>query len=146
MALVDTHRSPIATPAPTPALPAATGQPLINVNQLRTAFSNPKADITCFYGFSTFDKVSAKFLLERIRIAHTIYGWTDITTAGNFRLVLRGKAILWLNYSRDTLEIDIFTWTNIEPEFIKHFNVKTSTVDNVWDFSKLKHEDQETPA
>ena len=27
-----------------------------------------------------------------------------------------------------------------------HFNVRTSTVDNVWNFSKLKHEDKDTPA
>ena len=43
------------------------------------------------------------------------------------------------------MDVDISTWTNIEPEFIRHFNVKTSTVDNVWDLSKLKHEEKENP-
>ena len=43
MALLDAHSNPIATPNPGPA-PAAAAQ-LINVNQLRTAFGNPKADI-----------------------------------------------------------------------------------------------------
>ena len=33
----------------------------------------------------------------------------------------------------------------MDPEFISHFNVKTNMVDNVWDFSKLKHEDKGTP-
>ena len=92
------------------------------------------------------DNVSAKFLLDRIRIARTTYGWTDETTAGNFKLALRGKAIDWLNHIRDTLDVDISTWTNIEPEFIKHFNVKTSTIDNVWDLTKLKHEDKDIPS
>ena len=75
-----------------------------------------------------------------------MYGWTDETTAGNFKLALRGKVIDWLNHTRDTLDVHISTWTNIEPEFISHFNVKTNTVDNVWDFSKLKHEDKDMPA
>ena len=62
-------------------------------------------------------------------------------SAENFKLALRGKAIDWFNHTRDTLDVNISTWTNIEPEFITHFNVKTSPIDNVWDFSKLKHED-----
>ena len=37
MAFVDAHDNLIATPAPVPALPAAVGQPLIDINQLRTA-------------------------------------------------------------------------------------------------------------
>ena len=57
------------------------------------AIGNPKADIPLFYGDSTLDNVSAKFLLDRIRIVPTTYGWTDETTAGNFKLALRGKEI-----------------------------------------------------
>ena len=144
MALLDAHGNPIATPNPGPA-PAAAAH-FINVNQLKTAFSNPKADIPIIYGDSALDNVSAKFLLDRIRIAHTTYGWSDETTAGNFKLALRGLAIDWLNHIRDMLGIDISTWTNIEPEFIAYFNVKTQTVDNIWDFSKLIHEGKESPA
>ena len=33
----------------------------------------------------------------------------------------------------------------MDPEFISHFNVKTNMVDNVWDFSKFKQEDKDTP-
>ena len=84
--------------------------------------------------------------MERIRITCTTYGWSDQTTAGNFRLALRGEAIDWLNHTRDTLGINISTWTNIEPEFISHFNIKTQTVDNVWDLSKLKQEGRDTSA
>ena len=42
--------------------------------------------------------------------------------------------------------INISTWTNIEPKFISHFNIKTQIVNNVWDLSKLKHEGRDTPA
>ena len=42
MALVDEHGNPVAAPAPVPAHAATAGQPLIDVNQLRTAFGNPE--------------------------------------------------------------------------------------------------------
>ena len=137
---MDTHGSPIVAPQ------AAAGQPLIDVSQLRTAIGTPKADIPLFYGDSALDNVSAKFLLDRIRIAHTTYGWSDQTAAGNFRLALRGEAIDWLNHTRYMMGVNISTWTNIELEFKSHFNIKTQTVDNVWDLSKLKHEGRDTPA
>ena len=86
MALLDAHGNPIAAPNPGPA-PAAAAQ-LIDVNQLKTAFGNPKADIPIFYGDASLDNGSAKFLLERIRIARTTYGWSDETTAGNFKFAL----------------------------------------------------------
>ena len=103
---MDEHVNPIVAPK------AAAGQPLIDVNQLRTAIRRPRADIHLFYGNSAVDNVSAKFLLNRIRIAHTTmttYGWSDQTTAGNFRLALRGEAIDWLNHTRDTLGVNIST-------------------------------------
>ena len=45
-----------------------------------------------------------------------------------------------------TQDVDILKWTNIEPEFIACFNIKTQAVDNVWDFSKVAHEGKDTPA
>ena len=74
MAHLDAHGNPIiATP---PAAPAQTvaAQPLFDVNELKTVFSNPKADIPLYYGNSAMDNVSAKFLLDRIRIPRTTYG------------------------------------------------------------------------
>ena len=54
----------IATPqAPAPA--QAAGQPLISVNGLITASSNPKADIPLYYGDSNMDNLSAKYLLDK---------------------------------------------------------------------------------
>ena len=92
MALIDANGNPIAPPAPDPA-PAAAAQPLIDVNKLRTAFSTSKTDIPLFYTDTALDNVNEKkLLLDRIRIAPTTYGWTNVTTAGNFRLALRGKA------------------------------------------------------
>ena len=111
---MDKHSNLIIVQAHAPAQPAAR-QPLIDINQLRKAFSNPKADILLFYGDSIMDYVSAKFLLDRIKMAPTTYGWTDETTAGNFKLALRGKAIDWLNHTRDMLYINISTSTKIEP-------------------------------
>ena len=62
------------------------------------AFNNPKADIPQYFRDSSMDNLSAKFLLDRIRITCTTYRWTDATTAGNFKLALKGKAIDWLNH------------------------------------------------
>ena len=89
---------------------AAAKKPLIGVNQLRTWFSNPKADIPIFYGDPTMDNVSAKFLFDRIKIACTKYECSGETTAGNFKLALRGKAINWLNHIRDMLDV-VCIWT-----------------------------------
>ena len=100
MALVGADGNPIVGPNPAPA-PAAAAQ-LIDANQLKTAFSNPKADIPIFYGDASLDNVSAKFFLERIRIARTTYGLSDETTAGNFKLALKGLA----NVGRGYLKVD----------------------------------------
>ena len=99
----------IGGPINVPAQEAAAGQTLIDMNKLRTAFSNPKVDIPLFYGDSALENLSAKFLLHRIRNARTTYECWDETTAGNFKLALRGKAIDWLNHTRDTLDVDIST-------------------------------------
>ena len=101
---MDERGNPIAQ-VQDPAQP----QPLIDVNQIRMAFGNPIADIPLFYRDSTMDDVSAKFLLDRIRIAQTTYGWTDETTAGNFKRALRGKGINWPNHIPDTLGVYIST-------------------------------------
>ena len=76
-----------------------------------------------------YNENSTIFSLDRIRIALTTYGWSDQTTAGNIKLALEGKAINRLNPTRDPL--DISTRTNIKPEFIEHFNIKTNTVNIV---------------
>ncbi len=116
------------------------------VNQLETLFSNPKADIPIFYGDKNKDSVTAKFMYDRIVIAQTTYRWSDAATAGNFKLALRGKAIDWLNYIKDTERVDITLWSTIEPHFKSHYDILVQTVDNVWDFSKLKHEERDDPA
>ena len=109
------------------------------VNQLETIFSNPKADIPIFYGEKTRDSITAKFMYDRIIIAQTTYRWSDAATAGNFKLALRGKAIDWLNYIKDTERVNVTLWSTIEPHFKSHYDIQVQTVDNIWDFSKLKH-------
>jgi hypothetical protein len=116
------------------------------VNQLETIFSNPKADIPVFYGDKTRDSVTAKFMYDRIIIAQATYRWSDTATAGNFKLALRGKAIDWLNFIKDTERVDVTLWSTIEPLFKSHYDIQVQTVDNVWDLSKLKHEERDDPA
>jgi hypothetical protein len=116
------------------------------VNQLETIFSNPKADIPVIYGDISKDLVTAKFMYDRIIIAQATYRWSDAATAGNFKLALRGKAIDWLNYIKDTERINIALWLTIEPHFKSHYHFQVQTVDNIWDFSKLKHEERDNPA
>jgi hypothetical protein len=85
-------------------------------------------------------------MYDPIIIAQTTYRWSDAATAGNFKLALRGKAIDWLNYIKDTEQVNITLWSTIEPHFKSHYDIQVQTVDNVWDFSKLKHEERNDPA
>ena len=116
------------------------------VNQLETIFSNPKADIPVFYGDISKDSVTAKFMYDRNIIAQATYRWSKAATTGNFKLALRGKAIDWLNYIKDTERVNISLWSTIEPHFKSHYDIQVQTVDNVWDFSKLKHKERDNPA
>jgi hypothetical protein len=78
----------------------------MNLNELKTLFLNPKADILIFYGDIPKDSIIAKFMFDWINIAQATYRWSDAATAGNFELALRGKSIDWLNYIKDMKEID----------------------------------------
>ena len=59
------------------AAAAANPNPHNLVNELKTIFSNPKADILIFYGDKTKDSVTPKFMYDRILIAQTTYHWSD---------------------------------------------------------------------
>jgi hypothetical protein len=58
---------------------------VMNVNELKTLFSNPKAYIPNFYGDRTNDSITSKFMYDRIKIAQTTCHWSDSATAGNFK-------------------------------------------------------------
>jgi hypothetical protein len=107
----------------------------MNVNELKKLFSNRKADIPIFYGDHT--KFTAKFMFDRIKIAQTTYYWSAAATAGNLKLALRGKVIDWLNYMKDTEQIDISLWSRFEPQFKSHFNIQIQTADNIRTFQNL---------
>jgi hypothetical protein len=47
----------------------AGNQNIMNVNELKTLFSNPKADIPIFYGDQSKDSITAKFMFDCIKIA-----------------------------------------------------------------------------
>ncbi len=80
----------------------ASGPAVKNVNELKTLFSNLKADIPIFYEEHSKDSITAKFMFDRIKIAQPTYYWLDAASACNFKLALRGKSVDWLNYIRDT--------------------------------------------
>jgi hypothetical protein len=88
----------------------------------------------------------AKFMFDPIKVAQMTYHWSDSATAGNFKSALRGKAIDWLNFIKNTEQIDISLWSRFEPKFKSHYDIQIQTVDNVWDFSKLQHEESDDPA
>jgi hypothetical protein len=46
---------------------------VMNVNELKTLFSNPKADIPIFYGDHSKDSVMAKSMFDRIKIVQATY-------------------------------------------------------------------------
>ena len=47
---------------------------------------------------------------------------------------------------KDTERIDVTLWSTIEPHFKTHYDIQVQKVDNVWDFSKLRHEERDDPA
>jgi hypothetical protein len=77
-------------------------------------------------------------MFDCIKIAQATYYWSAAATAINFKHSLWGKAIDWLNYIKDTKQIDISLWSRIEPQFKTHYVIQIQTVDNIWYFSKLK--------
>jgi hypothetical protein len=85
-------------------------------------------------------------VVNRIKRAQATYHWFYAVTTGNFKLALRGNAIYWLNYIKDTEQIDILLWSRIEPQFKLHFDIQIQTTNNMWDFSKLKHKERDDPA
>ena len=80
---------------------------VVNVNELKTLFSNPNADIPIFYGDHIRDTVTAKFMFDHIKIAQATYNWSDAATTENFQLTLRGRVIDWLNYIKDTEQVNV---------------------------------------
>jgi hypothetical protein len=126
---------------------AQTADPnVLNVNELKILFSNSMADIPIFYGDHTKDSITAKFMFDCNKVAQATYHWSDAATARNFKLPLQGKPIYWLNDIKDTELIDISLWPRIETQFKSHYDIQIQMVDNVWDFSKLRHEDHDDPA
>ena len=68
MAHLEAGAANIAAAAPVaPALAAAGNQPLFNIIELKTVSGNLKANIPLFYGNSSMDNISARFLLDQIR-------------------------------------------------------------------------------
>jgi hypothetical protein len=61
---------------------------LMNIIELKTLFSNPKADIPIFYEDYTKDSITAKFMFDHIKIAQATYHWSDAATDKNFKLTL----------------------------------------------------------
>jgi hypothetical protein len=106
---------------------------VMNVNELKTFFSDPKADIPIFDVDHTKGSITANFILDRIKIAQASYFWLDAATARNFKLALQGKAIDWVNYINDAEQIETSQWSRIEPQFKSHYDIQIQTVDNVWD-------------
>jgi hypothetical protein len=71
-----------------------------------------------FYGDSPKDYVAGKLMCNHIIIAQANSHWSDATTAGNFKLALKGTAIVWLKYIKDTERVVITLWYRIEPHFL----------------------------
>jgi hypothetical protein len=59
----------------------ASNPQVMNVNELKTLFSNPKADIPIFYQDHTKESIMAKFVFNRIKTAQTTYHWSGAATA-----------------------------------------------------------------
>jgi hypothetical protein len=68
---------------------AVANHKVMNVNELKTLLSNPKADTPIFYGDHTKDSTAATFVFNQIKIAQMTYHWSDAAKAYNFKLVLR---------------------------------------------------------
>ena len=96
---------------------------VVNVNELKALFSNPKADSPICYGDHTKDTLTVKFMFDCIKIAQAAYNWSDAARAGNFQLALRGRAINWLIYINNTKHVNVTLWSMIEPHFKSHYSI-----------------------
>ena len=124
---------------------AAQPMQVINPNDLRGILSTPQTDIPLFYGDPSKDTVTPKFLMNRMITAIATHNWTDAQAAGNFTLQLRGPALDWLEYIRDTEGINVATWATILPAFQEQYDLVVDTTTNVWDLTSLKHDNKEDP-
>ena len=118
---------------------------VINPADLRGILSTPQTDIPLFYGDPSKDTVTPKFLMNRMTTAIATHNWTDAQAAGNFTLQLRGPALDWLEYIRDTEGINVATWATILPAFQEQYDLVVDTTTNVWDLTSLKHDNKEDP-
>ena len=125
--------------------PVAPAMNVINPADLRGILSTPLTDIPIFYGDEKKDTVIAKFLYERMKIAVETKNWTDAQAGGNFSLQLRGKALEWLEFVRDTEGKDVKLWTVIAEAFKARYDLDIDTITNVWDLTDLKHEEKQDP-
>ena len=118
---------------------------VINPADLRGILSTPQTDIPLFYGDPSKDTVTPKFLMNRMLTAIATHNWTEAQAAGNFTLQLRGPALDWLEYIRDTEGIAVDTWATILPAFQEQYDLVIDTTTNVWNLTDLKHDNKEDP-
>ena len=118
---------------------------VINPADLRGILSTPQTDIPLFYGDPSKDTVTPKFLMDRMVTAIATHNWTQAQAAGNFTLQLRGPALDWLEYIRDTEGIAVNTWATILPAFQEQYDLVVDTTTNVWNLTDLKHDNKEDP-
>ena len=127
------------------AAAAAPAMNVINPADLRHILSTPLTDIPIFYGDEKKDTVTAKFLYDRMKLAVETNHWNDADAGGNFCLQLRGKALEWLEFVRDTEGKDVRLWSIISEAFKDRYDLAIDTITNVWDLTSLKHEEKQDP-
>jgi hypothetical protein len=90
---------------------------MVNVNEVKTTFSNPKDDIPLFYEDITIDSVIAKSMYDQIIITQTMYHCSATAMTINFKLALRGRTIYWFNCIKDTENVHVTLWSRTKPHF-----------------------------
>jgi hypothetical protein len=80
---------------------------MVNANEFKTIFSNPKADIPVYFEKITEDSLRTKCMYDQILFAQTTYQLSDAATVGNFKLALSECVIDWLNYIKDTENVEV---------------------------------------
>ena len=102
---------PQAGPAPANPIP----KNMVNVNEPKTIFLNPKVDVSHFLWRSNKRFHSSLIrVFYSIQIAQTNYHWSDTSIVGNFKLTID-----CLNYTKESGRANVTLWSRIQPYYVE---------------------------
>ena len=104
-------------------------------------------DLPLFYGQKDKDTIKPQDFLHRFEAASQIAGWVPAPAVGQppneaqkcqqFYLLMRGSALDWWQSLEDVPDLDLTSWQQIRPQFVKHYLPKYTARTACTTFSDL---------